>query len=194
MIKRPTWIMVIVLALLAALAYYMQTVPDNFIKKAMESGNTPTPVIVDKSLIPPTEGLINIIELTDANGHSMVLKREPTTWTISRNGQVSATADQSAIEQTASQAQGLQLINLEVKTTTTDLSGFGLDKPAYLYKLTLESGKIFNFKIGKVTVLGDGYYLQKEDGKIAIVNKYGMDAILTLFNEPLTSLTATPGE
>lgn len=192
MIKRPTWIMVIVLALLAALAYYMQTVPDNFIKKAMEAGKTPTFAFVDKSLISVNDGLISIIAITAADGRSIILKREPAVWTIARDGQAATTADQSAAEQASSQAQALQLVTPEIKPTTSDLSGFGLDKPAYIYKITLDSGKIVNFKIGKETITANGYYLQKEDGTIAVVDKYGVDALLTLFTQPPSDLTATP--
>ena len=192
MIKRQTWIMVILLAALAGLAYYMQAVPDNFMKKAFDSGKTLTPNILALSLVPPGEGLVSGIEIADAEGNSVILKHEPTVWTVSVNGKDPIAADQTAVEQAASQAQGLHLLDAAIKPTTTDLSGFGLDKPVYRYKVTTESGKIFTFKIGKPTIINDGYYLQKEDGTIAVVEKLTMDALLNLLKQPPFLTTATP--
>ncbi len=193
MIKRETWIMVIVMAALAALAYYMQAVPDNFIKKALDAGKTATPALSSSSaLITPGEGLIGGIELSDTQGNSIVLKHEPTVWTLSVNGKDPIQADQTAVEQAASQAQGMPVIDAAIKPATADLSGFGLDKPAYHYKVTMESGKIFTFKIGKPTIINDGYYLQKEDGTIAVVEKFTMDALLKLLQQPPFLTTATP--
>ncbi len=56
----------------------------------------------------------------------------------------------------------------------------------------LENGKTLTFKIGKATISGDGYYLQKEDGTIAIVDKYTTDALLNLLKQPPSMFTATP--
>lgn len=185
--------MVIVLALLAALAYYMQTVPDNFIKKALDAGKTATPGLSSSALIPPGEGLISGLEITDADGNSVTLKHEPAVWTVALNGKISdKEADQTAVEQAVSQAQGLPIIDASITPTSTDLSGFGLDKPSYYYKVTMESGKIFTFKIGKLTSISDGYYVQREDGTIAVVEKFTMDALLKLVKQPPFLTTPTP--
>jgi hypothetical protein len=192
MIKRPTWIMVIVLAALAGLAYYMQTVPDNLIKKALDAGKTPTPETSTVTLISSTDGLVNGIEITAADGHNIAVKHPASGWTLSLDGEAPIPADQGIVEQASSQALGLQLKPLEIKQDTTDFSGFGLNKPDFVCKVSVESGKIFTFKIGHATITGDGYYLQKEDGTIAVVDKYTVDALLTLIKQPPTMFTATP--
>lgn len=192
MIKRPTWILLIVLAVLAAFAYYLQTVPDNFLKKAIDAGKTPTAETSTKSLIPSvTDGLVTGLEIAGADGHSMALKKESAGWTLSINSQPPTPADQSAAEQAASQLQGLQ-VNTEINPTTSDLSGFGLDKPAYTWEVTLQNGKTLTFKIGKANITGDGYYLQRDDKTIAIVDKYTTDALLNLLTQPPAIFTATP--
>ena len=192
MIKRPTWILLIVLAALAALAYYLQTVPDNFLKKAMDAGKTPTAEISIKPLIPSaTDGLVTALEIAGADGHSIALKKESAGWTLSIDSQPPVSADQSAAEQAASQLQGLQ-VNTEIAPTTSDLSGFGLDKSAYNWKVTLQNGKTLTFKIGKANITGDGYYLQRADKTIAIVDKYTTDALLNLLTQPPAMFTATP--
>lgn len=192
MIKRPTWIMIIVLAALAALAYYLQTVPDNFIKKALDSGKTPTPEILTKTLIPSTDGLITSLEIKGPDEHSVALKHQANGWMLSIDSQAPIPADQSAAEQSASQAQGLQATAMKIKPAAADLPGFGLDKSAYTYQVTLDSGKTLTFKIGKPTITGDGYYLQKEDGTIATIDKYTTDALLNLLKQPPSMFTATP--
>jgi hypothetical protein len=194
MIKRPTWILVVVLALIAGLAYYMQTVPDNFIQKVLSAGKTPTVGTSRPPLISLADAPLKGISITDANGHSVALKHETSGWTLSIDTQSSVPADQSFAEQAASQAQTLQLTAAEIKPPTSDLSGFGLDKPAYIYKLVLASGKTVTFKIGKATITGDGYYLQREDGTIVAVEKYTMETLLNLLKEPpyMFPLTPTP--
>ena len=193
MIKRSTWMMVILLVLVAGVAYYMQAVPDNFIQKALMAKNTPTPASPG-TLISPVDGPLNGISLTSSDGHSVTLKRESTGWTFSLDAQSFIPADQNLAEQAASQALGLRLTSGEIKPATSDLSGFGLDKPAYIYGVTLANGKSVVFKLGKATVLGDGYFLQKEDGTIVAVDKSMMDTLLDLFKHPPYEvlLTSTP--
>ena len=193
MVKRSTWVMVVLLALVAGLAYYMQTVPDNLIQKIMTARNTPTVATTSPgTLISPADGPLNGINIASTDGHSVTIKREPSGWTFAIDTQNPTPADQAAAEQAASQAQGLQLIAGEIKPTTSDLSAFGLDKPAYTYQLVLSNGKIAAFKIGKATVTGSGYYLQKEDGTIVAVDKYMMDNLLNLLKQPPYKITPTP--
>ena len=192
MIKRPTWILIIVLAALAGLAYYMQAVPDNFVKKALDSGKTPTAETLTKAVISSSDGLISGLEIKGPDQHSVALKHQPTGWTLSIDGQTPISADQSAAEQAASQGQGLQATDIQIKLKESDLPGFGLDKSAYTYQVMLDSGKTLTFKIGKAIVTGEGYYLQKEDGTIAIVDKYTTDALLNLLKQPPSIFTATP--
>lgn len=192
MIRRPTWIMVVGLALLAGLVYYMQSVPDNFIKKALDAAKTPTQGVTNETLIPAADGLVSSIEITTADGHGLTLKKDANGWMFSQDSGTPILADQSAAEQASSQAQGMHLTTAQINPTGVDISGFGLSKPNYIYKVTTNSGKILTFKIGNATIINDGYYLQKEDGTIAVVEKFSMDALLNLFKQPPLVLTATP--
>jgi hypothetical protein len=192
MVKRSTWVMVVLLVLVAGLAYYMKTVPDNLIQKALTAKNTPTVPTSLGTLISPADGPLNGISIASSDGHNVVIKREPTGWTFSIETQAFTAADQAAAEQAASQAQGLRLTSGEIKPATSDLSAFGLDKPAYTYTLILSSGKTVAFKLGKATVTDDGYYLQKEDGTIVAVDKYMTDTLINLLKQPPYKITPTP--
>ncbi|MGC1376534.1 MAG: DUF4340 domain-containing protein [Anaerolineales bacterium] len=191
MVKRSTWVMVVLLALVAGLAYYMQTVPNNIIQKAMTARNTPTEPPLG-TLIAAADGPLNGINIVSADGHSVTIKREPSGWTFAIDTQSLTEADQAAAEQAASQAQGLRLISGEITPSTSDLSAFGLDKPAYTYRLVLSNDKTVTFKIGKATVTDNGYYLQKEDGTIVAVDKYMMDTLLDLLKQPPYKVSPTP--
>ncbi len=193
MIKRPTWVMVVVLGLIASLAYYMKTVPDNFISTAF-AAPTPTAAPSFGMLIASADGPVNGINITNADGHSVSLKRETSGWTLTVDAQNPVPADQTTAEQSASQVLAQRLTADKIKSATSDLSSFGLDKPAYTYQLILANGKTVTFKIGKATITGDGYYLQKEDGTIAAVEKYTTDNLLNLLTQPpyMFPLTETP--
>lgn len=194
MIKRPTWVMVIVLALLAGLVYYVRAVPDNFIQQALDAGKTPTTSAAPAggTLISAADGPLKGVSIVSADGHSVALKKGTTDWTLSVDGQSPVTADSAAAEQAASQALGLLLAVPEIPVPTSGLSAFGLDKPAYIYEVILASDKTASFKIGNATITGDGYYLQKEDGTVAAVNKFTMDALLNMLQQPPYPTTPTP--
>jgi hypothetical protein len=189
MVKRSTWVMVVLLAILAGLAYYSQQ-PDNLIKKTLESaGGTPTAEPLGL-LLPPTAGPLKGVSIQDADGKSVALERKNTGWTMRIGAGSESPADQGAAEQAASQALGVRLV-VKIESTS-NLSAFGLDKPAYTCKLVLADGKPVTFKIGNATVTGDGYYLQKEDGSVFVVDKYGLDALLNLLVQPPYMFTPTP--
>ncbi len=189
MIKRSTWVMVVLLAILAGLAYYLQQ-PDNLIKKTLESRNTPT-VEPLEALISPADGQINSISIQKIGGQSVALERINSGWTLTIGDEKPGPADQNAVEQIASQVQYLRPTG-KINSTTPDLSAFGLDKPTYLFKLSLSSGKILSFKIGNATLAADGYYAQKDDGTIIILEKYGLEPVLNLLEQPPYMFTPTP--
>ncbi len=189
MVKRSTWVMVVLLAILAGLAYYMQQ-PDNLIKKALASRETPT-TEPPGQLLSPADGPVNGVSIQSTDGKSVTLERKNSGWTLIVGTENPAPADQSAAEEAASQAQSLRLAG-KVTSTTPDLSAFGLDKPIYIFKLILANGTSMTFKIGNATVAGDGYYVQKEDGTVVIVEKYGLDPLLNLLQQPPYMFTPTP--
>lgn len=182
MIRRPTWVLVVLLAALAALVYYMQTVPDNLIKKVL-TGATPTKEVIGGLLFLPTDGPIKGISFEGSDGHSIALKEEDAGWTLSVDGQGPVPADQNTVAQAATMTMNLRVLT-SMSTPPADLSGFGFDKPAYIFKAILGNGQTATFKIGNATVTDSGYYLQEGNGTISIVDKYGIDALLAFYTQP----------
>jgi hypothetical protein len=192
MVKRSTWVMIVLLAVLAGLAYYLQQ-PDNLIKKAMVSAaGTPTPEPLG-TLILPADIPLNGVSVQSADGQSVALERENGQWKLLVGGQP-VEADQVAAEQVVAEAEALRLVaKIEPASVTPDtLSAFGLDKPAYIYKVVLADGKSATFKIGNSTLTGSGNYLQKEDGSVVVADLYAMDRVLDLLRKPPYKFTPTP--
>jgi len=190
MIKRSTWVTVLVLAILAGIAYYMQQ-PDNLIKKSLASGNTPTAPAPGTLISSITDGAVNTISIQKTGGESLTLQRGTSGWTMTLGSGNPIPADQNAVDQTASNVGYLSLTG-RITSPTANPATFGLDKPAYIFTLGLSTGKTVTTKIGNQTVAGDGYYAQKDDGSIVILEKSGFDPILNLLAQPPYMFTLTP--
>ena len=189
MIKRSTWVTVLVLGILAGIAYYMQQ-PDNLIKKSLASGNTPT-AAAPGMLISFADGTVNSIGIQKTGGESLTLQRGTSGWTMTLGSGSPIPADQNSVDQTASNVVFLSLSG-KITSPTANPATFGLDKPGYIFTLGLSTGKTVTTKIGNQTVAGDGYYAQKDDGSIVILEKSGFDPILNLLAQPPYMFTLTP--
>lgn len=189
MIKRSTVVMVVLLALLAGLAYYLQQ-PNNPIKNALAAvGTTPTAVPLG-SLLPPNAGPLGEVQVQSADGQSVTLLDKGTGWLVAVGTGQPTPADQSEAEQAVTQALSLSLAN-RVQLSGSDLSPYGLDKPAYTLMCVLSNGSAVSFKIGKQTVTGSSYYVMEADGSIVTVDKTGIDTLIGLIKQPPFPATAT---
>jgi hypothetical protein len=68
----------------------------------------------------------------------------------------------------------------------------GLDKPAYTLTITFAASKTHELIVGSVTPIQNGYYSQLDGGPIKIVDKIGVDALLSLLTSPPYLATLTP--
>jgi len=183
--KRSTWIMLILLALAGGLYWYLQQ-PNNLADKVLDAGATPTSETI-VTLISP-DFAINGLTIQDSSGQSVSISKEDGIWMVVAGEK--GPADQSAAEGAITQAQALQT---EAKIASApDLAAYGLDQPAYLLTLTIENGSPITVKVGHLTVTGNGYYVQKEDGSVVVVNQYGLEYLLDLLKQPPFPATPTP--
>jgi hypothetical protein len=189
MVKRSTWIMVVLMAIAAGLAYYLQQ-PDNLIKKTLASKETPT-AESPGLLVRPEDGPLKSISVQSADGKSVSIKQNNTGWMLFLGTEGPIPADQGAAQQTASQVMELRLV-AAIATKPSDLSVFGLDKPIYILTLVLNDDKSVTYKIGGSTLTGSGYYIEKDDGSVVVIDKYGTDVVLNMMNQPPYMFTPTP--
>ena len=189
MIKRNTVIMVVVLALLAVLTYYLQQ-PNNLIQKAFATTGTPTSVPLG-GLLPLNAGPLSKLSIQSADGQSVTIALQNAGWILTIGTGAPVVADQTLASTAASQAISISLVG-RITNVGTDLSVYGLSKPAYTLTCKISDGTTFSAKIGNATVTGSGYYILKPDGSVVIAEKSGIDSLINLISQPPLVATSTP--
>jgi hypothetical protein len=180
-IKRNTWIMLAVLAVVLAVAYVSQNQPQ-------KASGAPTPTPGDVSFFTDvSEKSITTLRIEDASGKAVVLGRDAAgLWLVTqpKGGPTDVAQAETAVSQL------LALQSISPLDPTSDPGIFGLGKPAYTLTLTLEGSQKYVLLIGDVTPLGNGYYVRLNQNAPDIVNKGSIDALLGLWSHP--PFVATP--
>jgi hypothetical protein len=73
-----------------------------------------------------------------------------------------------------------------------DLNALGLAAPADTIELGFVSGTSHKVEVGNMTPTSSGYYVRFDGGKIYVIEKSGIDAVLNLLTAPPFPATATP--
>jgi hypothetical protein len=180
MVRRNTWILLFVLAGLVGFSFYLR----NF-KTRQAAAATPTSGSV--SLFSSTDGSPNGIKIVDSIGVSVEVARDQSgAWVVRAPTQ--AAANQASAEAAATQIGALRVLaSVELGPDIV-----GLDKPAYTLTITFAAGKTRQLVVGSVTPIQDGYYTQLDGGPINVVDKVGLDALLSLLTSPPYLATLTP--
>ncbi len=183
--RRSTLVLVVLFAALGALYWYMQK-PGNLIRQALA---TSTPTVQPQSdLLGPEQGPVSQISVQRTDGKAVTLKKAGGIWLVTTDDEVPANQETSAMV-----AQSVLALRVIAKLENApDLAAIGLDNPAYTVTLTLVDGSPYAFKIGNVAATGSGYYIQANDGSIAVVDKYTLDTLTNLVVEPPFLQTPTP--
>lgn len=179
MIRRNTWILLLILAALIGFAYYLKAQ-----KAKTEAAATPA-APQSTALFGPEQGLVSDILIETAIGESVEIGRDATgQWVLKKP--INVPADQSLAESAASQVQALEVVsNLQI-----GLDVVGLDKPGITMTLGFTGGRQHILTIGSVTPIQTGYYARLDGGQVLILSKDSIDALLKLLTNP--PLAATP--
>lgn len=180
MIRRNTWILVVVFAALVGLSFYVRDL------KARQAAEA-TPTVGTTTLFSAAEGNPTDIKIESGIGAVVEISRDPSgTWVLKSPRQTAA--NQASAEAAATQVTALHILaNVEL-----GLDIAGLDKPAYTVTVVLGSGETHKLLVGSVTPVQDGYYCQLDLGPIVVVDKFGLDALLDLLTNPPYLATLTP--
>lgn len=186
MVRRPTWILLVVFALLVGFAWFFQRYQAN---KADDAA-TATPTTPPANLYDLTNIQVDEIKITDAKGDKIDLYRDSgsSNWAIA-DVPVDQ-ADSHQIESISTQLYSLQV--QETLTQTPPLDSIGLVTPAYTITMTTSDGTQLITYVGTQTAIGSGYYVRVDSGQVVIVDKVVLDDILNLLNNPPLLPTATP--
>jgi hypothetical protein len=182
MIRRTTWVILVIFIALVGLAWYLQRTGET------ASGET-TPTAVSQTLFEVEESAISALRVEDAQGNAVALERNAEgLWSLTEpQGEVT---DVGLAEQAMS-----QLATLEVVTTLEEapaLGTVGLASPAHTITVTLEDGRALVAKVGKETSVGSGYYVLVEGKPVQVASKFGLDGVLGLLQNPPILATHIP--
>jgi hypothetical protein len=180
MIRRNTWLLLIILAALVGFGYYLKNQKAKTIAEA-------TPTSGPELLFNSNDGTPSDIKIDDLTGNSVDIARDSSgIWAL--KAPTAAAADQGSSEAAATQISSLRILsNVQLGPDTV-----GLDKPSYIITILFSGDKSHKLTVGSVTPIQDGYYVQLDTGKIQIVDKQGLDAILGLLRTPPFAVTPTP--
>jgi hypothetical protein len=182
MVKRPTWILLIVLALVVGAYFLIKNHPF----KKFEP--TPTPS-ANGYLVTQTDGVLQSLRIYDQKGHNFQMQRDLSKiWVIT--APTSGAADQGLAGAAETQVGALQIVT--TLETPPEPSAVGLDVPADTMELGFVSGASHKIEIGNLTPTGSGYYVHYDGGKIYVISQSGIDALLNLLTSPPYPATATP--
>ena len=180
MIRRNTWIILVILAGLIGFSFYWSA------QKAKQAAEA-TPTAGPTNLFDSSEGSPNDIKIEDSTGKSVEIARDANgTWVL--KAPTESPAEQASAEAAATQLSALHVIG-DVQLGPDVV---GLDKPDYTITVTFSGGKTHKLTVGSVTPIQTGYYVQLDGGKTQIVDKQGLDALLGLLTNPPYPPTPTP--
>jgi len=182
MVKRSTWILLAILAL-AVGAYFL-------IKNPASKSKTITPTPTGGSyLITQAFGVLQSLHISDNKGNNFQMQRDMSkAWVIT--APTSGAADQGLAGAAETQIGALSI--LSTLNPSPDLTSVGLAVPLYTVELSSVSGKSAKIEIGNLTPTSSGYYVRFNGGKIYVIEKSGIDAVLNLLTSPPFPATATP--
>jgi len=182
MVKRPTWILLLILVLVVG-AYFL--IKDYPLKKAE---TTPT-ASGNGFLVNQSDGILQSLRIYDEKGHNVQLQRDLSkAWVITAPS--TGIADQALAGAAETQVGALRIVVL--LETPPDPGADGLKNPAYTIELRFVSGASHKIEVGNLTQTGSGYYVRYDGKKIYIISQSGIDALTNLLTAPPFPATETP--
>jgi hypothetical protein len=180
MIRRSTWILLAVLAVLVGFSFYLK---NQRVKQAAMA----SPTSSSSMLFLSTEGAPNDIKIEDGTGKSVEIARNASgAWVL--KAPTEATADQGPAEAAATQVGALRSLG-EVQL---GLDIVGLAQPSYTITVSFTNGKTHKLEVGSVTPIQTGYYARLDGGTVQIAEKQGLDSLVSMLTNPPYPPTATP--
>jgi hypothetical protein len=181
MIRRGTWIILVIFAILLAVAFFWQRSKEG--EEAQITPTTSSEVVFDF-------GGAQVVSLRIDGGEGQVVelgRDEQGMWVLT--WPKGAGTDAGKVE--AAMTQLLALRAQTILREEIDPAVVGLSPAGYKMLVTLDNGQQVIANVGKETATGSGYYFLVNDRVLYVVDKYSLDAILNLVKEPPIAPTPT---
>jgi hypothetical protein len=183
MIKRPTWILLILLAL-AIVAYFLVR---NHNTADLSAASTPT-TPVETFLVTTADGALQNLRVSDSQ-HIVEIRRNTSgTWIIDLP--TAGLADESLVGAAETQINALRIVS--TLDNQLNLADAGLTPPVSTIELAFASGIKHVLEVGSMTPSNSGYYVRYDAGNVYVISAAGVDALLNLVTAPPYLATATP--
>jgi hypothetical protein len=183
MIKRPTWILLIILVLVVT-AYFIEK------GRISDTPSSATPSTTGSNfLITPADGTLQSIRISDGQNQTFQMQRDTNgIWVVTQP--ITGTADQSMAAAAETQVDALRIVT--TLDNSLNLSDAGLSTPANTIELTFANSLKHMVQVGTLTPTGSGYYVRFDSGNLFVVSQAGIDALLNLLISPPFPATETP--
>ena len=183
MIKRPTWILLVILALVIVAYFVIKSR-----SQATSSEATPT-ALGNSFLVTQTDGTLQILRISDKQNHLFQMQRDTSgAWAVTLP--TFGVADLALAGAAETQIGALRIVT--TLDNSLNLAGAGLDSPAYTIELTFSSGLKHVIQVGSLTPTSSGYYVRFDAESLYVVSQSGIDALLNLLTAPPFPATSTP--
>lgn len=180
MVRRNTWIVLVVLVGLIGFWFYLKQ------SKANQAAAA-TPTAGPTALFDSSQGSPTDIRIENSSGDAVQIARDQNgKWVL--KAPTAADANQASAEAAATQVGALHVLS------SVDLGPdvIGLDKPSYTITVTYKDGQVHTLLVGSETPIQNGYYVQLDGGTKQVVDKAGLDALTGLLSKPPYLATLTP--
>jgi hypothetical protein len=186
MVRRSTWILLLILALLIGFAWLFQ----HYQADKADNAATATPTVTLNDVFTLDSTQVKDIKIADSSGNSFEVYRDSASnqWAIT--DVPVDNADSFQIDSISGQLFALQA--LDTLTDTPPLDSIGLVTPAYTITITTSDGAQLITYVGSQTPIGSGYYFRVDSGPVVIVDKVVMDDVINLLSNPPLLPTPTP--
>jgi hypothetical protein len=187
MVRRTTWILLLVFGLMVVFAWVFTRYQAN----KVVATSTPTLIATTQKLYDLTNAQVTEVNISNNAGDTIDLYRDSSTsakWAVKN-----IAADQAdSVKIDTAVSQFLSLTILDALTQSPPLDSIGLASPTDTITMLTTDGKQIVTNIGSPTAIGTGYYIQVDSSPIVIVDKVNVDNVLNLLKVPPLLATATP--
>ena len=186
MVRRSTWILLVIFAILAAFAWWFQTYQAD--RDEYLPTETPTPARARVFSLSTTQ--VDEIGISSSDGSQVGFYRDPGTTQWAVRGEPVEQADAFQVEAVIG-----QLLALEIEETLPGnpaLDSIGLAEPQYTITVMDSGGNQYILHVGVQTPIGTGYYAQLRSGEVVVVDNLVMDNVVGLLTNPPLLPTAAP--
>ncbi len=187
MIRRSTWIVLgIAVALILGYVLWQRYQPEQ--EPEVEAVPTFAPVV---NLFAPDDLAVSGITFSRAADGQMAV----IAWDAATGAWSMPDVPAEAVDGGRMMSLVGQLFAMTVeRTLDTALAPdvLGLDAPAYTIQLSMDDGSQRFLRVGDMTAIGTGYYVQLDEQAPVIVAKAELDAVLGIIDAPPLLPTATP--